>query len=45
LHFAKIIAGMEPGEMLPLTLGTDEEKPEVKILSFHREEETLCVAD
>jgi hypothetical protein len=26
---------MEPGEMLPLTLGTDEGKPEVKIFSLH----------
>jgi hypothetical protein len=31
--------------MLPLTLGTDEGKPEGKILSFHREEENLRAAD
>ena len=41
----KIVEGMEPGEMLPLALGTDEEKPEAKKLSFHREEENVCVTD
>jgi hypothetical protein len=41
----KIIEGMEPGEMLPLTLGTDEGEPEVKILSLHREKETLFLED
>jgi hypothetical protein len=30
----KIVEGMEPGEMVPLTLGTDEGKPEEKYFHF-----------
>jgi hypothetical protein len=38
----KIIEGMEPGEILPLTLEADEGKPEAKILSFHRDVKTYA---
>jgi hypothetical protein len=39
----KIIAGLEPGEMLPLTLGTDEGKPEGRYFHFIVKRRTLCV--
>jgi hypothetical protein len=40
-----LVKGWSPEKMLPLTLGIDEEKPEGKYFSLHREEVTLCLTD
>ena len=44
--FAKIIEGREPGEMLPLTLGTDEANRKRRHFHFiERAEDNMCEAD
>jgi hypothetical protein len=47
LHYSlqNLLKGWSPEKLLPLTLATDEGKPEEEILAVHREEVTLCPID